>query len=127
VAVSTGGLLAPSALLDRGQFTEVSRRDLSASTSATPREDSVLFEQAMAACFLIDEAYTLARSGPPAVTSGQEAIDTLVKLMETIREIAVIAAGYNRGDATVLRRQPGPGSRFSKTITSRTTRPTSWC
>ena len=58
---------------------------------------------------LIDEAYALARGGGTGADFGQEAIDTIVKLVEDRRDSVVVIVGrLPRGDGGVRRLQPGP-------------------
>jgi len=81
--------------------------------TALKTEEKVL--QALDGILFIDEAYSLAAGGPNDF--GQEAIDTLVKLMEDYREkIVVIAAGYPNKMDSFLRTNPGLSSRFQKKI-----------
>ena len=69
----------------------------------------------MGGVLLIDEAYALTRGREGDF--GQEAVDTLVKLMEDHRDdVVVIAAGYPEEMATFVNSNPGLRSRFPKTI-----------
>ncbi|WP_433794092.1 right-handed parallel beta-helix repeat-containing protein [Actinoplanes sp. CA-252034] len=118
VARIYGRLLKALGVLPDGQFREVSRRDLVGQyIGHTAEKTTSVFEEAMGGVLFIDEAYTLARAGGAAADFGQEAIDTLVKLMEDHREeVAVIVAGYTREMSGFLDANSGLASRFAKTL-----------
>ncbi|MEU8241474.1 right-handed parallel beta-helix repeat-containing protein [Actinoplanes missouriensis] len=118
VARIYGQLLKALGVLPNGQFREVSRRDLVGQyIGHTAEKATSVFEEAMGGVLFIDEAYTLARAGGTAADFGQEAIDTLVKLMEDHRDqVAVIVAGYTREMSDFLDANSGLASRFAKTL-----------
>jgi hypothetical protein len=119
VARIYGQLLAALGVLPGGPLREVSRRDLVGQyIGHTAEKTAAVFDETRGGVVFLDEAYTLSRaSGGGGNDFGQEAIDTIVKMMEDMRkEIAVIAAGYTSEMHDFLDANPGLASRFVKTI-----------
>ena len=103
-------------ILEGGQIVEVDRSMLVASEMGKTAENvRKLAKEAMGGVLFIDEAYSLASETEGDY--GQEAIDTLLKIMEDEREhLVVIVAGYNDLMEQFLDSNPGLRSRFSKFI-----------
>ena len=103
-------------VVDKGHLVETDRSGLVAGyVGQTAIQVRAVFEKALGGVLLIDEAYALARGGENDF--GQEATDTLVKLIEDHRdEIVVIAAGYPAEMHEFIESNPGLRSRFPKTI-----------
>jgi Cdc6-like AAA superfamily ATPase len=100
----------------KGHLVETDRAGLVAGyVGQTATKVQAVFEQADQGVLLIDEAYSLARGGERDF--GQEAIDTIVKLVEDRRDrIVCIMAGYPDEMAQLIASNPGLASRFPKTI-----------
>ena len=103
-------------LVEKGHLVETDRSQLVAGyVGQTAIQVRKVVEEATGGVLLVDEAYALARGDERDF--GQEAIDTLVKLMEDLRdEVVVIAAGYPEEMADFIGSNPGLRSRFPKTI-----------
>ncbi len=112
-----GRILAAVGLLDRGHLVEADRSALVGEyVGHTGPKTTRVFEQARGGVLFIDEAYTLTQY---AGTNdfGQEAIATLLKLMEDHRDdVVVIVAGYPREMEVFVRSNPGLASRFNRTL-----------
>jgi len=103
-------------VVERGQLVETDRAGLVAGyVGQTATRVTEVFDRADGGVLLIDEAYALVRGSEGDF--GQEAIDTIVKLVEDRRErVVVIAAGYPDEMGGFLDANPGLRSRFPKTI-----------
>jgi AAA lid domain/ATPase family associated with various cellular activities (AAA) len=104
-------------VVERGHLVETDRSGLVAGfVGQTATLVRKVFDESDGGVLLVDEAYALARGGERDF--GQEAIDTLVKLIEDRRDsVVVIVAGYTDEMGTFIASNPGLRSRFPKTIT----------
>lgn len=117
VARILAGIFRECGLLRNGHLLEVGRSDLVAGyLGQTATKVTSVVEKALGGVLFIDEAYALKTKEDDFF--GQEAIDTLVSLMENHRDdLVVIIAGYPDEMDEFMLTNPGLKSRFPKTIT----------
>ncbi len=118
VARLIGRIYAALEVVPDGHVVETDRAGLVAEyVGQTAIKTSGVFEKARGGVLFIDEAYTLSRDAGSASGFGQEAIDTLVKLMEDHRDdTIVIVAGYPDEMDGFIATNPGLRSRMPRTI-----------
>lgn len=100
--------------LSKGHIIETNRAGLVAGyLGQTAIKTEEVIKQAVGGVLFIDEAYMLASDDE----YGQEAIDTLLKLMEDYRDnLVVIVAGYPQLMKKFIESNPGLASRFNRYI-----------
>lgn len=103
-------------MLSKGHLVEVERSSLIGQyLGQTAPKVVAAVEQALGGVLFIDEAYNLVNSKDD--TYGNEAVSTLLKLMEDNRsDFVVIIAGYKKEINNFISSNPGLESRFSKYI-----------
>lgn len=104
-------------VLPKGQLVEVDRSNLvEGFVGQTAIKTKEVIESALGGVLFIDEAYTLT-AGKDNKDFGQEAVDTLLKMMEDNRDnLVVIVAGYTDLMEEFVSSNPGLKSRFNKYI-----------
>lgn len=103
-------------ILSKGHLIEADSSDLVAGyVGQTAIKTHELIEKARGGVLFIDEAYTLVDNNSQGY--GREAIDTLLKDMEDLRDdFVVIVAGYNSLMQQFIESNPGLKSRFNRYI-----------
>lgn len=116
VARLIGEIYGTLGVLSKGHFVEADRASLIGGyLGQTAIKVQEIVESALGGVLFIDEAYSLINSDDDSY--GQEAISTLLKLMEDNREdLIVIIAGYSEPINQFLETNPGLKSRFNRFI-----------
>ena len=117
VARLVAGIYRELGILSKGTLVETDRSGLVAGyVGQTALKVKDVVEKAVGGVLFIDEAYALS-SNIGQADFGDEAIETLVKLMEDHRDnLVVIVAGYTKEMQQFLRSNTGLMSRFNKFI-----------
>lgn len=117
IARIMGKVFKALGVLESGHLIETDRSGLVAGyVGQTALKVDEQISKAKNGVLFIDEAYTLSSSNNQD-EFGQEAIDTILKRMEDLREsIVVIAAGYQDEMQIFIESNPGLKSRFNKYI-----------
>lgn len=122
VARLIGAIYRDLGVLQKGQFVEVDRGKLVGRyLGETAQKVAGVVEEALDGVLFIDEAYALVpedgQLGNKGDTFGQEAVTTLLKLMDDHRDrLIVIVAGYKEEMARFIESNPGLASRFKTFI-----------
>ena len=107
VARIIGKFLYGSGVLEKGHIIEASRGDLVAKNMVqTSEKVKAMMERAKGGVLFIEEAYSLVQGEHDEF--GQEAVDTLIALMENHRkEVVIILAGYDEDIQELLKTNTG--------------------
>jgi len=117
VARIFGDILKSLGYLSKGHFVETDRSGLVGRyLGETGLKTKAVVEAAVGGVLFIDEAYTLAPNNDQDQYA-QEALATLLKLMEDMRhDLVVIVAGYEKEMRSFIRANPGLQSRFANSL-----------
>lgn len=117
VARIFGDILKGLGYLSKGHFVETDRSGLVGRyLGETGLKTKAVVEAAVGGVLFIDEAYTLAPNNDQDQYA-QEALATLLKLMEDMRhDLVVIVAGYEKEMGSFIRANPGLQSRFANSL-----------
>jgi SpoVK/Ycf46/Vps4 family AAA+-type ATPase len=116
IARAIGKIYKTLGILEKGHMIETDRAGMVAGyMGQTAEKVTDVVKQAMGGILFIDEAYSLVTESEGDF--GQEAINTLLKLMEDNRDnLVVIVAGYTEEMQDFINSNPGLRSRFNRYI-----------
>ncbi len=114
VARILGDIFRGYGVLQRGHVVETSRSDLVGGfIGQTAMKTDERIQEAIDGILFVDEAYMLASES--SIDFGAEAINTLLKRMEDLRDrLVVIVAGYPAQMQNFIQMNPGLESRFTR-------------